>query len=168
MWLGNQVEPLSAVAPFGHSSCLMGAVSKERTTVQSVCIPSSPLCDNCVISYQLPNGGPWTTDTLLLLTNKTLVLLTTKAFNAITPDKTNINTPDNQLLPWQPKRHYEEDKNSKRSGVRMDTPSLNCSLAGQGDVADQPAALYGPVRHHWIYSGAYPSLIIHSLGFPYC
>lgn len=111
------MKPLSAVAPFGHSSCLMGAVSEERTTVQSVCIPSSPSCDNCVISYRLPNEGPSTTDTLLLLTDKTLVFLTTKAFNIITPDKTNTNTPDKKLQPWQPKRHYEEDKNSKRSGA---------------------------------------------------
>lgn len=54
---GRRGETFSAVASFGHSGWLTGVGSGKRTTMQSVPnIPSSPLCDNCMIICHLPNG----------------------------------------------------------------------------------------------------------------
>lgn len=47
---GRRGETFSAVASSGHSSWFTWVILEERTTMQSMFIPSSPLCDNGVIN----------------------------------------------------------------------------------------------------------------------
>jgi len=151
MWLGDQENPFSVVAPSGHSSWLMGVILEDRITMQSVHIPSSPPCDNYMINCLLPNGRG------------------TYYRHAVASDEQNTSTADNYCHLWwtkhksfwqlkqaltnqtevpltticcpqQPKWFYEEDKNMKSSKVERVPLPANCSCVGQWDVADQLAA----------------------------
>lgn len=130
---GQTGENSSAVASFGHSSWHMGVISEERTTMPSMCIPSSPPYNNCIINCWLPNRrGMYYR-------------------HSADPDEQNINAPDKQSKPWWAKQKYpwqptaalgnhKEDKNPKSSKTEWVSPPLNCSCAGQQNVPDHLAA----------------------------
>ena len=160
----------------------MGVISEEMTTMQSECIPSSSPCDNCMINCQLPNRRgmyygcavaaneqnistldnyccPWWTKHKYHW--QLLLPLTTKA----SPDKANRSTPDNQLLPQQPKWHYEEDKNPRSSEVEwVPHHKTTTRWLNKTSLTDLLPS-YGPTKHCWILGGDYPCFMNCLLGF---
>jgi len=137
-------ETFLAVAYLGHSGWLLRAISEERTTMQSVCIPSSPPCDNCIINCWLPDRkGMYYGH----------AVPTTTA-----PDEQNRSSSDNQKDAMERIKTWRVLRKSvyplhQTAAMQVNKMSLSNLLSP-----------YGPVRCCCITGGDYPCFVNRLLG----